>query len=96
MAVELPTALPYFAVIGAVAASRSSIPAQLALVAVYNVLFVLPLAGILAIRTLTGPKGERLLLALRDWTQRNAAAVLAGTLAVVGAVCLAIGIAGLA
>jgi cytochrome c biogenesis protein CcdA len=38
MAFELPTAFPYFAAIAAIAASRSSIAAQLALVGVYNVL----------------------------------------------------------
>ena len=96
MAFELPTAFPYFAAIAAIAASHASVAAQLALVAVYNLLFVLPLLGILAARTVAGARGERVLQALRDWTQRHAPAVVAGTLAAIGLVLLVVGVAGLA
>ena len=80
----------------AIAASHSSVAAQLALVALYNLLFVLPLLGILAVRTVAGARGERVLQALRDWTQRHAPAVVAGTLATIGLVLLVVGAAGLA
>jgi cytochrome c biogenesis protein CcdA len=96
MLVELPTAFPYFAAIAAIAASDAALGAQLALVALYDALFVLPLAGILAARALAGERGDRLLGAMRGWTQRNAAAVLAATLAAVGVAILAVGVAGLA
>jgi cytochrome c biogenesis protein CcdA len=96
MLFELPTAFPYFAAIAAIAASDSSLGAQLALVGVYNALFVLPVLGILAARTLAGERGERLLGGLRGWTQRNAPAVLAVTLVAIGVALLAVGLSGLA
>lgn len=96
MAVELPTAFPYFAAIAAVSAAGVNIAAQLALIGLYNVLFVAPLLAILAARSLAGARGERVLQSGRDWVERNAPAVLAGTLAVVGLAFLALGIAGLA
>jgi cytochrome c biogenesis protein CcdA len=96
MAFELPTAFPYFAAIAAIAASGSSIPAQLALVGLYNLLFVLPILGILVAKTFAGIRGERALQSVRDWTQRNAPAVLAATLTAIGVVCLALGVRGVA
>jgi cytochrome c biogenesis protein CcdA len=96
MLVELPTAFPYFAAIAAIAAADASLGAQLALVGAYNVLFVLPIVGVLAALALAGERGERLLGSMRGWTQRNAPAVLAGTLAAIGVACLTVGLAGLA
>jgi cytochrome c biogenesis protein CcdA len=95
-AVELPTAFPYFAAIAAIAAADASLGAQLALVGAYNVLFVLPIVGVLAALALAGERGERVLGSMRGWTERNAPAVLAGTLAAIGVACLAVGLAGLA
>jgi cytochrome c biogenesis protein CcdA len=96
MLVELPTAFPYFAAIAAIAASNVALGAQLALVGLYSALFVLPVVGILALRTLAGERGERLLDGVRGWTQRNAAVVLAATLIAIGVALLAVGAAGLA
>jgi cytochrome c biogenesis protein CcdA len=95
MAVELPTAFAYFAAIAAVGGSDDGTAVQLALLAVYNVCFVLPVLAILAARILAGPRGERMLLGMRDWTQRNAPAVLALTLVAIGLVLAGIGVAGL-
>lgn len=94
MLVELPTAFPYFAAIAAIAASDQAFGAQVALVALYDALFVMPVVAILAARSLAGERAGRLLESLRDWTQRHAAAVLAGTLAAVGVACLTAGLAG--
>jgi cytochrome c biogenesis protein CcdA len=47
-AVELLTAAPYFAVIAGITASKTSISQQIALLALYNVCFVLPLPAIVA------------------------------------------------
>jgi cytochrome c biogenesis protein CcdA len=96
MAVELPTAFPYFAAIATIAASHTSIAVQLGLIGLYNVLFVLPLLGILAAKMLAGRSGERVLQAVRGWVYRNAPTVLAGTLAAIGLACLVFGVAGLA
>ena len=96
MAFELPTAFPYFAAIATIAASRTSIVVQLGLVGLYNLLFVLPLLGILAARTLAGARGESVLQSMRGWVQRNAPAVFSATLATIGLASLAVGLAGLA
>jgi cytochrome c biogenesis protein CcdA len=96
MLVELPTAFPYFAAIAAIAASEVALGAQLALVALYSALFVLPVVGILAARALAGERGDARLASLRGWTQRNAPAVLAATLTVIGVACMGVGVAGLA
>lgn len=45
-ALELPTAAPYFAVIAGIVASSANTPQEIALVALYNLAFVLPLLGI--------------------------------------------------
>ena len=96
MAVELPTAFPYFAAIAAIGASDDGTAAQIGLLAVYNACFVLPLVAILVARTLAGPRGERMLAGMRDWTQRNAPAVLAVTMVAIGLAVAGIGLAGLA
>jgi cytochrome c biogenesis protein CcdA len=96
MAVELATALPYFAAIAAITASDAGLAAQVGLLAVYDLLFVLPVLAILAARAFAGERGDRVLQAMRGWTQRNAAAVLAATLAVIGVACVAVGAIGLA
>jgi hypothetical protein len=95
MLVELPTAFPYFAAIAAIAASDAALGTQLALVGVYDVLFVLPVVAILVALTVAGARGERLLGSMRGWTQRNAPAVLAGTLTAIGLALLAVGLTGL-
>ena len=95
MAVELPTAFPYLAVIAAIAASNANVVAQIGLVALYDVLFVLPILGILAAKSLAGERGERMLQSTRAWVQRNAAAILAATLAVIGLAGIVIGAGGL-
>ena len=94
MVVELPTAFPYFAAIAAVSASRVNVAAQAGLIGLYNLLFVAPLLGILATRSLAGERGERVLQSGRDWVERKAPAVLAGTLATIGLACVVFGVAG--
>jgi cytochrome c biogenesis protein CcdA len=96
MAVELPTAFPYFAAIAAIVGSDSSLGGEIVLVVVFNVVFVLPLLAILAIRALAGERAEAELEAMRAWLRRRGAALLAGLLTALGAAGLAFGIAGLA
>ena len=65
-------------------------------VGVVLLIIVLPLVGILAARTLAGARGERVLQSVRTWVQRNAPAVLAGTLTAIGLAGVVFGVAGLA
>jgi cytochrome c biogenesis protein CcdA len=70
-AVELPTAFPYFAVIGAVVAADAD-PARTVVVLVFfNICFVLPLLVIIAILTFAGDHAAKVLAAVRDFLQRR-------------------------
>jgi cytochrome c biogenesis protein CcdA len=92
MAVELPTAFPYFAALAAIIGSNRSVPVQITYVLLFNVLFVLPLIVILAIRESAGERAEQRLNAIGNWIRtyaHNAIALL------VGAVGLAFLIVGL-
>ena len=82
-AVELPTAAPYFAVIAGIVAASASLPQEIALVALYNVAFVLPLVAIILTR-LAGNRAEPWLQKGGAWLQRRWPVVLAGLLLLVG------------
>ncbi len=85
-AIELPTALPYFAAIAVVVGSGVGLASQLILVAVFNVVFISPVLAILVVLSVAGPSVEPTLRRIGDrlragW-RRGAAwlAVAAGTL----------------
>jgi cytochrome c biogenesis protein CcdA len=94
--VELPTAIPYFAVIAAVVGSGLGPGRQLIALALYNVAFVLPL--ILIIITLTvAPNGaDRILRRARDLLQRHWPALLAALALLAGTFVTVLGVTGLA
>ena len=94
-AVELPTAVPYFAVIATIVASSSSVPGELGLLVAYNVAFVLPLLGIVGVLLLAGDRAGRLLDRGGTWIQRRWPVVLAGLLLLVGSGLIIVGGAGL-
>jgi cytochrome c biogenesis protein CcdA len=93
--VELPTAFPYFAVIAAIVGSGLGPAQQLILVLIFNVCFVLPLLGIVAVLTFGGSRTDRLLAAGRDFLQRRWPVVLSVVAVVAGVVVIALGITGL-
>ena len=94
-AIELPTAAPYFAVIGAIVASDASIPAEVGLLVIYNVAFVLPMLAIAAVMLFGGRRADRWLRRAGAWLQRRWPVVLATLLTFVGGVLAVIGGAGL-
>ncbi len=94
-AVELPTAVPYFAVIGAISAANASIPQEVALLILYNVCFVLPLLAIVAVLLFAGEHADPWLRRGGAWLQRRWPVVLAGLLLFVGSVLLVLGGVGL-
>jgi cytochrome c biogenesis protein CcdA len=96
MAVELPTAFPYFAVIAAVSDSARSIPTQVALIVLYNLVFVLPLATIMVVRALTPERGVRVLEDLHGALHHHASILIPVLLLVVGVALLLVGGIGLA
>jgi cytochrome c biogenesis protein CcdA len=96
MAVELPTALPYFAALAAIVGSRFGTVTQVTLVLVYNVVFVAPLVAMLVLVTVAGRRGAAIAAAARSMLQRYAPVLLPAALALIGIVLLALGGVGLA
>jgi cytochrome c biogenesis protein CcdA len=93
--IELPTAFMYFGAVSAIVSSHSPGVAQVALVAAYNVLFVLPLVAILALRVLAGERAERRLADAGGRLRRAAPIALAAVAGCAGAVLATLGLGGL-
>jgi cytochrome c biogenesis protein CcdA len=96
MAVELPTAFPYFAVIAAIVGSDLDAARDLVLLLLFNLCFVLPLIGILATLTFAPDRSDRLLSIGREFLQRNWPTVLAGVALVAGLFVILLGVTGFA
>jgi cytochrome c biogenesis protein CcdA len=94
MAIELPTALPYFAALAVIIGSGRSIASQLVLLAAYNILFVLPLLVILAMHLVAPQRTERALEPIGTWLRTNAFGALAVLAAIAAVGLLAAGIRG--
>ena len=94
-ALELPTAVPYFAIVAAIVASTAKLPAELGLVLLYNVVFVLPLVGILVVLFVAGDRANPWLQKAGAWLQRRWPVVLAGFLLLLGAGLTVLGGTGL-
>lgn len=94
-AVELPTAAPYFAVIAGIVGSPADLWQEIALVALYNIAFVLPLLAIVVVLLVAGDRAGQWLGKGGDWLQRSWPVVLAGLLLFVGAILTVLGGTGL-
>jgi cytochrome c biogenesis protein CcdA len=94
-AIDLPTALPYFAAIAAIVSSDSGLAAQLSLLVLFNLLYVLPLLGVLALHFLAGERSERFLGRCREWIQRFAPALLTVLTLAAGVALMLRGVSGL-
>jgi cytochrome c biogenesis protein CcdA len=70
-AVELPTAVPYFAVIASIVASTATVPQAVGIVALYCVGFVLPLLAIIVVLLVAGERADPWLEAAGAWLQRR-------------------------
>lgn len=94
MVIELPTAFPYFAVLAAIVGSGFGILRQLLLIALFNVCFVAPLLGILAILTFAGDHSQQVLGRARDFLQHHWPILLAVVAVIGGAITIALGATG--
>ena len=94
-AVELPTAVPYFAVIAAIAASNASVPQSILLIVLYCVAFVSPLVAVVVVLLVARDKADPLLRRAGDWLQRRWPEVLATLLLLVGGGLTVLGATGL-
>jgi len=92
MALELPTAFPYFAAIAAIVGTGAPVVSQLLLVVLFNVVFVAPLLAIVAVRVIAGDRATAKLARLRDSVARHAGMVLAVVLGAGGLALVAVGL----
>ena len=94
-AVELPTAVPYFAVVGAIVASNVSVLQSIVLLALYCVAFVAPLLAIAAALLVAGDRARPGLQKAAAALQRRWPVVLASVLLLVGGGLTVLGGTGL-
>jgi cytochrome c biogenesis protein CcdA len=94
-AVELPTAVPYLAVVAGIVASNASVPQAIGLLALYCGAFVAPLLAIVAILLVAGERANPWLREGAAWLQRRWPVVLASLLLLVGSALTVLGSAGL-
>jgi cytochrome c biogenesis protein CcdA len=94
-AIELPTAVPYFAVVAAIAASSASVPQEVALLVLYSLAFVVPLLAIIAVLLVARGRADRLLEQGGAWLQRQWPVALASLLFLVGSILTVLGGTGL-
>jgi cytochrome c biogenesis protein CcdA len=94
-AVELPTALPYFAAIAAIVASDANVPQQILLLALFNAAFLLPVWAILTVLWLARGHADPVLARLGQSLQRHWPTLVGVLLAAVGLAAVGFGVAGL-
>lgn len=95
-AVELPTAFPYFAAIAAIVGSQQPIVNQVLVLVIFNVCFIAPLLGMIAVLTFAGPDAYRLLATGRQWLESRWPVVLSVLALLAGIVVTLLGVTGIA
>ena len=95
MAVELPTAFMYFGAISAVLGAHPPLPAEIALLTAYNVVFVAPLIAFVLIARYVGASGDRWLIVANTRMRYVGQVALAGVAGIFGIALMAIGVNGL-
>ena len=93
--VELPTALPYFAVIAALVRSDQNAAALVGLIVLFNLVFLAPVVAIALLRALAGPRAIDLLTRVRRLVLRYAGVAAALVVLALGIALVALGAAGI-
>jgi cytochrome c biogenesis protein CcdA len=88
---DLPTAFPYFGAIGVIVSADVPAAAQLILLTMFNLLYVLPLALVLVAHLVFGARSDALLTRVRGAVQTIAAPLLAASAGIVGVALVARG-----
>jgi cytochrome c biogenesis protein CcdA len=94
--VDLPTALMYFGAIGLVVNSGLRVVQQIALLAIFNIAYILPLIAITILTAMLGGRAERALARARELITRWGHGLLAALTAASGVYLIYVGIRGLA
>jgi cytochrome c biogenesis protein CcdA len=95
MAVELPTALPYFAAIAAILGSGHGATTQVFLLLLYNAAFIAPLVLLLVVLALAGARGAQLAARARLQLDLWAPRVAPAALVLASVVLITLGVIGL-
>lgn len=95
MAVELPTAVPYFAAIAAIVESGHNDSTQIVLLLLYNAAFIAPLALLLVILAVAGARGAQIAARARLQLDRWAPRIAPAALVIASVVLITLGVIGL-
>lgn len=94
MAVELPTAFPYFAALTVIVGSPHGIPGKVFLILLFNVCFVMPQLVIIAGLTVAGDRFEVRLIRLSASLQRRWPVLVAVVAVIAGLITIGLGATG--
>jgi cytochrome c biogenesis protein CcdA len=94
-AVELPSAVPYFAVIAGIVASPANVAQSIGLLVLYCVAFVAPLLAIVVVLLVAGERAQPWLQRGGAWIEQQWPVVLASLLLLVGSALAVLGGVGL-
>src|SRR3954454_268936 len=94
--VDLPTALMYFGAIAIIVAAEATVAAQIGLLVIFNVAYVVPLLAITALVGILGDRASAVLARLRDFVMRWSTRLLAMITGGSGCYLIFLGIKGLA
>ncbi|HEY7075227.1 MAG TPA: GAP family protein [Solirubrobacteraceae bacterium] len=94
-AIELPTALPYFAAIAAIVGSDARVPGEILLLALFNVAFLAPVWAILAVLWIARGHADPVLARLGERLERHWPTLVGVLLGAVGLAALGFGVVGL-
>jgi hypothetical protein len=94
-AAELPTAVPYFAVIAAIVGSGRALGTQLGLLLLFNLAFIAPLLSILLVRALARARGRETIERLRARVDRLLPVAIPALVLVVAVLLSATGTVGI-
>ncbi len=94
-AIELPTAFPYFAAITAIVGSGVDTTRKIVLLVLFNVCFVLPLVGIVALLAKAGRRATPILSRAHERLHARLPAILAGLALLAGVFVVLLGVTGL-
>lgn len=94
-AVELPTALPYFAAIAVIVGSGAALPGKVLALVAYNVAFLAPVLAMLFTLFVLGDAARQPLARANGWVLRHWPGVLAAVAALLGVSISVLGVLGL-
>jgi cytochrome c biogenesis protein CcdA len=94
-AVDLPTAFPYFAAVVAIIGEDVAPPVEIALLVLFNVMYIAPIVLIAVVAVALGERAERPLLRIRAFVTRWSPVLLVVLSVAVGVVALVAGVKGL-